>query len=134
MKHSLLYACAALMLTGNTASGQGIRIMPGTTFKHTGGAYNLVLAGGAHFQNNAAVQTANLTIKATGSGNSDLKGTAPLQIARLLVNKAPGQNIVLQKDITVGNSVTFSTGLINLNNHILMLGDTALLVNESETS
>lgn len=134
MKYSLLYACAALMLAGTTASGQGIRIMPGTTFKHTGGAYNLVLAGGAHFENNAAVQTANLTIKATGSGNSDLKGTAPLQVARLLVNKAPGQNIVLQKDITVGTNVSFTSGLVNLNSHILMLGDTALLVNESETS
>lgn len=134
MKYLLLFTCAALMLAGATAHGQGIKIMPGTTFKHTGGTYNLVLAGGAHFENNAAVQTANLNIKATGSGSSNIKGSAPLQIARLLVNKAPGQNIVLQKDITVGNSVNFSSGLVNLNNHILLLGDTALLVNETETS
>lgn len=94
----------------------------------------MVLSGGAGFENNAAVQTSALILKATGDGSNAIKGTAPLSIAKLDLSKTPGQAVVLQKNLSVGSSIFFSNGLVNLNGFTLTLGDTAYLDGENENS
>ena len=134
MNRTYLYPLLGLLLTAGLSHGQGMKIMPGTTFKLTGGAYNLVLAGTMHLENNAPVNNTNLIIKGTGSTASILRGSAPLTVAELQVNKAGGQSIQLQKNVNVADGVTFTTGLIDLNSFDIILADTATLNNESETS
>lgn len=134
MNKIYLYPLLGLLLVSYQGIAQGIKIMPGTTFKLTGAAYTLVLNNNASLENNAALQSNMLVLKATGTGNSELKGTGALSVADIQVNKAAGQSIVLQKNVNVAGGVYFSTGLLNINNSDLILADTALLVGENNTS
>ncbi len=134
MNRIFIYPLLALLLTAAVSNAQGIKIMPGTTFKLTGGSYNLVLHDGAHLENNASLQNNNLVVKATGTGTSEIKGTGALGIGGMQVNKNPGQSIVLQKNLDVAQGVYFTSGLVDLNGFDLILADTALLVNETGTS
>lgn len=134
MNRTYLYPLLGLLLTAGISHGQGMKIMPGTTFKLTGGTYNLVLAGTMHLENNASISSNSLVVKGTGSTGSILRGSAPLTIAELQVNKSAGQNIQLQKNVTIADGVTFTSGLLDLNGFDLVLADTAALNNESETS
>ena len=134
MKRFYLYPLLGLLLAGYASSGQGIKIMPGTTFKLTGGNYTLVLANGAHLENNVPITGDNLVIKASGSGTTELKGTGALNVSQVQVSKTAGQQIVLQKNMNVAQSVTFNSGLLDLNGFDLVLAPTALLVNEAGPS
>lgn len=134
MKNKLFNTIATILLCITAANAQVIKIMPGTTFKHIGTPYTIVLANDAFFENNANVQGLNLIIKATGSGTSQIKGSGSLSIGQILVNKAAGQSLQLLKDVNIAEDVTFNTGLLDLNGHNLLLADTASLVNESNTS
>jgi hypothetical protein len=125
---------SSILLCHSIAIAQGIKIMPGTTFKLVGGSLDVVCAGATHFENNAPVQSSNLILKATGGGSSQIKGSGALAVRKILVNKSAGQSLLLLKNINVADDVTFSTGLLDLNGSNLLLADTALLLNESETS
>jgi hypothetical protein len=129
-----IFLYIALLLAWQTGRAQGIKIMPGTTFKLINGSYNLVLSNGAHLENNAAMQAGDLVLKATGNAASEIKGSGSLAIRQLRVSKAAAQKIILQKDIDVSEGVFFNTGLLDLNGFDLILADTASLVGESETS
>jgi hypothetical protein len=123
-----------ILLCHCIAIAQGIKIMPGTTFKLVGGSLDVVCADATHFENNASVQSNNLILKATGSGSSQIKGSGALSVRQILVNKSAGQNLSLMKNVNVAGDVTFTTGLLDLNGNTLFLADTGLLLNESETS
>jgi hypothetical protein len=134
MKKILFFTILGLLLAAANSKAQGIKIMPGTTFTLTGGDYYIVLQDGAHFENDAAVQSSNLILKAAGTGNSEIKGSAALGIGSLDVNVDPGQSILLQKDIDIQNGINFTSGLFDLNNHNAVLASTALLAGENENS
>lgn len=136
MNKIILYIalCAWLIPSSIQVHAQGIKIMPGTTFKLRGGTYNLILSGNAHFENNAVIQTEDLVLKASGNGSSEIKGTGPLQLKELQVAKSVGQQVLLLKDLDITTAVTFNSGLVDLNGHDLLLAENALLVNETEAS
>lgn len=116
-----------------SVQAQGIRIMPGTTFKQSGPVAYIVMADNASFENNEAIVSGGLILKAIGNGNTEIKGSAALNVAGLHVSKTTGQT-VLQKNISIDSFVDFSGGLLDLNTHQIMLGATANLQNESEVS
>lgn len=134
MKNKIFYIILAILSGNMIARAQTIKIMPGTTFKHTGIPYTIVLSNGAYFENNANVQGNNLIIKATGSGTNQIKGSGSLGIGQILVNKTAGQSLQLLKNVSIAKDVTFSSGFLDLNGNNLVLADTALLLNESSTS
>ena len=134
MKNKIFYIILAVLLGNIIARAQTIKIMPGTTFKHVGIPYTIVLSNGAYFENNANVQGNNLVIKATGSGTNQIKGSGSLSIGQILMNKTTGQSLQLLKNVSIAKDITFSSGLLDLNGNNLLLADTALLVNESGTS
>ncbi len=134
MNRIYLYSLLGALLAGHGSFAQGMKIMPGTTFKLTGGTYDLVLADGAHFENNGPVETGNLVLKASGGGSSEIRGSGTLSVAQVQLNKTAGQTVVLQKNLSVAQGVYFNSGLLNLNGFDLVLADTALLVNESNAS
>ncbi len=55
MNRIYLYPLLGLLLVSQLSSAQGIKIMPGTTFKLIEGPYNLVLSGNYHLENNAPI-------------------------------------------------------------------------------
>lgn len=134
MNRIFFYTLLGSLFAAQYGFAQGMKIMPGTTFKLTGGSYNLVLADGAHFENNSPVQTGNLVLKATGAGTSQIRGSAPLSVAQVRLDKTAGQQLVLQKNLDVRQGVYFNSGLLDLNGFDLVLADTALLVNETNAS
>jgi len=133
MKRLLLTACSAL-LSCATSSAQGMKVMSGTTVKLIDAPYIMVLADGAHLENNAAVSLDSLIVKGTGNTASELRGSAPLAIKAIDVSKDAGIEVKLMKDVTIHNTITFNTGLLDLNNHIATLGTGGSLVTETETS
>ncbi|MFA6059865.1 MAG: T9SS type A sorting domain-containing protein [Taibaiella sp.] len=134
MNRLSFFILPCILLCYSIADAQGIKIMPGTTFKLVGGTLDVVCAGATHFENNAIVQSNNLILKATGNGSSEIKGSGALSVRQILVNKSAGQSLLLLKNVNVAGDVTFSTGLLDLNGSSILLADTALLLNESETS
>jgi hypothetical protein len=128
------YILPGLLLCNFIAAAQGLKIMPSTTFKSVGGPLDIVLSGATSLENNVAIQSTDLIVKATGTGTSQIKGTGTLGVGQILMNKSTGQFLSLTKDVTVAGGVTFTSGLLNINGNTLSLIDTALLVNESETS
>ena len=134
MKRFYIPMLACILFCQLNVAAQGMKVTTGTNVKLTNGALNVVLANGSNLENNSAIQNSNITIKATGMGSSQIKGTGALGVGSILVNKTAGQTITLMKDVSVANNVTFTSGLLDLNGNNIILADTALLVNESETS
>jgi hypothetical protein len=134
MNRFSFFILPGILLCNIIVAAQGIKIMPGTTFKLTGGSLEVVMSGNTHFENNAAVQSNSLILKATGTGASQIKGSGALGVQQILVNKSAGQSVLLLKNVNVAGDVTFTSGLLDLNGSNLLLADTALLLNETETS
>jgi hypothetical protein len=134
MNRLSFYILAIALWCNIPVAAQGLKVMPGTTLKFSGGNYDLVLSDGAHLENNANIQSNNLVIVASGMGGNQIKGSGALSVGQILMNKTAGQILQLQKNINVANNVTFTGGLLDLNGFNLILADTALLLNESETS
>lgn len=132
MKKYILFISSGLLTIMN-AQGQGVKIMPGTNFVQTGATTYVVMADNAGFENNAPLSATDLVLKATGIGNSDLKGSAALAVSQLDVSKTSGQ-VILHKNLDVSSSVNFNGGFVDLNSNSLFLAGSASLVNESEAS
>lgn len=128
------YILAIALLCNKPVVAQGLKVMPGTTLKFSGGDYDLVLSEGAHLENNAALQSSHLVIVASGAGISQIKGSGALSVGQIQMKKAAGQMLQLQKNVDVANNVTFAGGLLDLNGFDIILADTALLLNEGEAS
>jgi hypothetical protein len=75
----------------------------------------------------------NGIVKLTGGLNVNLSGTGTTAFNRLFMAKS-GLALNLQSNLSVANSVTFTGGLINLNNNSIDLGTAGVFVGESETS
>lgn len=134
MNRYFLYATLGLLLAAGAAAAQGMKIMPGTTFKLTGGPYTLVLANDAGLDNRSAVQAPGLTIKGTGTGTSNIGGNAALGFGQLQISKAAGESMALQAQVNVAGGVYFNSGMLDLNGENLILSDTAMLVGETAAS
>lgn len=110
-----------------------LQLTAGSNIKTTGNAY-LVLDK-MHIVNNGTLEqtSGNGTVKLTGSLNVNLSGGSATTFNQLVMAKS-SDTFNLQRDLSVLTSVTFSGGLLNLNNKILDLGTTGSLIGESETS
>ncbi len=127
----------ALGLLGASLSclAQGfIVISPGTFLKVTSGAtvnlYNTSLVVNGTLQQSAG----DGTFMFTGNTATSISGISLPIFDQLVIASSAGNTLSLQHDINVVTSVTFSSGLLDLNGNSLNLGSTGLLVNESEAS
>lgn len=100
----------------------------------TGNAY-LVLDNVHLVNNGTLLQTSgNGTLKLTGGLHVDLSGSSATTINHLIMTKSGSSSLNLQSNLSVISNVTFSGGLINLNNNTLDLSSTGSIIGESETS
>ena len=85
------------------------------------------------FQNNGTFSQSAGTVLFSGNINNYISGTNAPQFYNLALNKS-GASLLLQNNITVNNQLSFTTGLLNLNNNNITLDAAASLNGESETS
>jgi hypothetical protein len=129
----LLLIIAPIFFVYQNVSAQNMKIVSGSTFKMTGTAYTMVLSSTALDVATTAIQADSLVIKGSGA-NTAISSVNPLTLHSLNVNMNGGQTMTLQQDINVHNQVVFQSGLLDLNNHIVKLDPTAMLVGEQNSS
>jgi hypothetical protein len=110
-----------------------LELTAGAAIKTTGSAY-LVLEN-MHIKNNGSFQqtSENGIVKLTGGLNVNLSGNSATVMNELLMAKS-GNALNLLRNLSIVSDVTFSGGLLNLNNNILDLANTGSFIGESEVS
>jgi hypothetical protein len=103
----------------------------GATMVIENGAYLVI--DSLDFQNNGTFSQTAGTVLFSGNINTYISGANAPQFYNLTLNKSSA-SLLLQNNITVNNQLSFTTGLLNLNNNNITLGAAALLNGESETS
>lgn len=103
----------------------------GATIVMENGAYLVV--DNIDFQNNGTFSQSAGTVLFTGNSNSNIGGVNTPQFYTLGLNKN-GASLFLQNHITVNNQLSFTNGLLNLNNYNITLDAAASLNGESEAS
>jgi len=111
-----------------------LQLTAGSHIKSTGNAF-LVLDN-MHIVNNGTLQQTkdNGIVKLTGSLNVNLSGSSATTLNQLVMAKGGSASLNLLTNLSIVSSVTFSGGLINLNNNSLDLGTTGVFTGESEAS
>src|SRR3954468_9888367 len=103
MNKILLSAAAGLLLIADSAFGQGLKIMPGATFKATGDIS--VVSESGNIVNNGNGDLASASIYFKGAGINTFGGTGSLSVKNFITAKAKGKT-VLQNSISVSGLVT----------------------------
>jgi hypothetical protein len=86
-----------------------------------------------NFTNDGTFTPSTGEVVFNGTGAQNITGTSAVNFYDLTNNKASG-NLVLQRDITVNNDLTLTSGNIDLNGNELTLGTTASIVGESNAN
>ena len=77
---------------------------------------------------------ANGRFSFTGSANSQVSGSQQIAFNELEIAKTGTNKMILQRAIDVNGKIVFTSGLIDLNNNNINLGNTAFLETENENS
>ncbi len=107
-------------------------IKPGGQFSMKGGI-QLTLQN-TDLLNNGDLLTGNSKVSFTGNASSTIGGTQSIQFNELELRKTNGSSVVLQKEISVGQRILFTTGFLNLNGFNADLGTTGHLDGEQENA
>lgn len=128
-RYSITFFVSCFCLTQLHAQ---LQIASNTTFKLEGNA-TLVLQDMNLVNNGTFNQTAG-TVRFTGTTNNTISGTQPTKIHVLQLAKTGTAELQLQRTLSINTLVSFTSGLLNLNNNNLELEPAALLTGETETS
>jgi hypothetical protein len=127
-KYLLLYKILFLSLP---AFAQ-LNISPGTQWVSNGNV--TVVINNMGLMNDGSLLAGNSSIKFSGNQNSAISGTTMPAFGILEVAKTNGAKIILGRNISVGYSINFISGLLDLNNYNIQLDPAAYLAGESETT
>ena len=109
-----------------------VTISPGTEWINSGNIS--VVFNNLDFVNNGTFSGSGSTTRFTGNQNSTISGSSVFPFGILEVAKTNGAKVILGKDVSIGSSINFITGLLDLNNYNIQLASTAYLAGESETT
>jgi hypothetical protein len=125
-------ACLLLMQTGNAQNV--LKVQPGANITTTGGA--VITLHNMDLDNDGTINQLPLQgyFAFTGAADNTISGTAVPLFNILHMVKTGAGKLLLQQNIQVGSSITFTSGLIDLNTKNILLQPTAFLNGESETS
>ena len=84
--------------------------------------------------NNGSFSAGTGKLSFTGNASSHISGSQAIQFNQLELNKTGGSKLVLDRDISVGQQISFTAGLLDLNGHNADLGTTGILQGETGTS
>jgi hypothetical protein len=133
MKKIFLVLVASTCITQLWSQGT-LRVSAGSHIKISGGAY--LVMDNMHIVNDGTFLqgVGDGIVKLTGGTNIDLSGNSSIMVDKVELKKSPGSIVNLNSNLAVVTSLEFGGGLLNLNNSALKLGNTGLLLTESETS
>ena len=133
MKKIILVLVASVCSFHLSAQGT-LQLTTGATIKTAGNAY--MVLDNMHVVNDGSLEQTigNGTVKLTGGLNVNLSGNSITALNLLLMAKSGSSSLNLQNNLSVISNVTFSGGLLNLNNNTLDLANTGSLIGESEAS
>jgi type IX secretion system substrate protein len=111
-----------------------LQLTAGSNIKTTGNAFLVV--DNMHIVNDGTLQQTkdNGIVKLTGSVNVNLSGSSATTLNQLVMAKSGSASLNLLTNLSIVSGVSFSGGLLNLNNSSLDLGTTGVFVGESEAS
>ncbi len=130
MKH-LIFSIALLMVP-ILLFGQGIKIQSGTNLV-ANSAVNIVIDGDGHWTNNGAFDADQSTVALTGNVTQYIQGSSTTDFYKLTINKSAG-DARLAADATVANTLSMTSGQLDLQNSNIDLGTTGSIQNETETN
>ena len=127
-KYFLLYKILFLSITGYAQ----LTITPGANWVNSGNI--TVSLQNLDFVNNGAFIAGNSSMKLTGNQNSTISGTSLPFFNILEIAKANGMKVSLNRNVSIGSSINFISGQLDLNNYNILLNSSAFIAGESENN
>jgi hypothetical protein len=127
-KQYLIYACVSLL--SYTVNSQ-VTNTSGSYLVQTG---NSMVFRDINLVNNGTFNATDGTARFTGTGTNAVSGSTSPLFHTLEINKSTGNQLTLQRNISVNNYIDFVSGLIELSGNNIVLNGSAYLNNESENS
>ena len=127
-KYFLLYKVLFLSITGHAQ----LTITPGANWVSSGNI--TVSLQNMDFVNNGAFTAGSSSMKFTGNQNSNISGTSLPFFNILEIAKTNGVKVSLTTNCSVGSSINFISGQIDLNNNNILLNPSAFIAGESENN
>jgi hypothetical protein len=127
-KYLILYK---LLFIGLGGYGQ-ITISSGAQWITTGNT--TVVLQNIDLVNNGSISTGTGSFKFTGTQNSIISGSSMPLFSILEISKTNNAKVLLGRNISIGSSINFISGQLDLNNNNIMMASTANIAGESENN
>ena len=124
-----------LLLAANVSRAQDVlKIQPGATLKTSGGV--IVTLNNMDLVNDGTLMQGpgEGSFRFAGANNNSISGSNPTLINMLNIAKTGSGRLFLERDISIGTSIDFTSGLIDLNSRHIFLNPVATLNNETDAS
>lgn len=133
-KKIILYSCLLTLLSESSFSQNSFTISSGTHVVFAGNAQMNLL--NTDFINDGVFQLSagDGTVLFSGNANANISGAVLPQFDVLTVAKTGGSKLILQRDINAASEINFTSGLLELNQHNIILINNAVLNGETEAS
>jgi len=127
-KYLILYK---LLFIGLGGYGQ-ITISSGAQWITTGNT--TVVLQNIDLVNNGSISTGTGSFKFTGTQNSTISGSSMALFSILEISKTNNAKVLLGRNISIGSSINFISGQLDLNNNNILMASTANIAGESENN
>jgi hypothetical protein len=127
-----IYKLLAIVFLLPFATKAQLTITSGGSITMSGDA--LLTLDNADLINNGTFNQASGTVRFTGNGNNNISGSQLTKIHVLQMAKTGAAQLQLQRTLNVGSQISFTSGIINLNNNNILLDPAATLSGETEAS
>jgi len=127
-KYFLLYKILFLSITGHAQ----LTITSGANWVNSGNV--TVSLQNLDFVNNGAFIAGSSSMKFTGNQNSNIDGTSLSLFNIVEIAKTNSAKVLLTKNSSVGSSINFISGQLDLNNNNILLNSSAFIAGESENN
>jgi hypothetical protein len=108
-----------------------IKLSAGATLHMTAGT--VLTVNNLDLENDGTVSSAG-TIRFTGNLNTAIKGNSNLALGILEIAKSGDAEVQLERELTINAAISFTSGYVNLNGHVILLQPNAILDGESASS
>ena len=120
-----------LLFLGLGGYGQ-LTISSGAQWTNNGNA--TIVLQNIDLVNNGSVSAGTGSFKFTGTQNSTISGSSMPLFSILEISKTNNAKVLLGRNISVGSSINFISGQLDLNNNNILMASTANIAGESENN
>ena len=134
MYRKLYLLCSFLMWAVFAFTQNTLKVQSGATLKTTGGV--VITLQDMNLDNDGTINQApgEGVFRFTGNANNTISGNSSILFDIMQIAKTGAVKLSLLRNLEIGSSINFESGLIDLNSKNILLDPLALLNGESETS